>query len=507
MGELPKLSYLVLNKHLFERFIRELLLIKQYRVEVYIRSAPGRNNDWKLEYKGSPGNLTQFEDILFDNSGTTVVNSCVMAVNPVKNKILAIATANTVEFKFSLCEFTDNEFYTELETFIAQTNPKECLIPNGETPDLIALNTILTRNGISVIKVKRTEFNPADISQDLNRLLYFAEGQQRNCYTMTETAKTDAMGTLQAIIKYLNLIADENNFNQFHIKTDDIHRYVRLDSAAISALHLFPPPGTARGRSSFKSVFEVLDCCVTSQGRRLMEQWFRRPLRDQHVISDRLEIVEIIVKDAELRSTLRQSCLTRTPDMLLLSKKLSNKKAKLQDCYRIYQVVNSLPAMIKVLMNADNKCINLMLVNPLRDYYEDMEKYQSMLEEVLNMDLVNRGEFLVKSSFDKELEGKFTSILVTQSLGFPDRVCGGLHACSSLCNLVTQFSAKIVFGGFAIALRTPLLFKNFCVLIIPPSSSPVAGTPDPCLIIVRGCNWPELHPVDINSFFSSSKIG
>lgn len=436
MGELPKLSYLVLNKHLFERFIRELLLIKQYRVEVYIRSAPGRNNDWKLEYKGSPGNLTQFEDILFDNSGTTVVNSCVMAVNPVKNKILAIATANTVEFKFSLCEFTDNEFYTELETFIAQTNPKECLIPNGETPDLIALNTILTRNGISVIKVKRTEFNPADISQDLNRLLYFAEGQQRNCYTMTETAKTDAMGTLQAIIKYLNLIADENNFNQFHIKTDDIHRYVRLDSAAISALHLFPPPGTARGRSSFKSVFEVLDCCVTSQGRRLMEQWFRRPLRDQHVISDRLEIVEIIVKDAELRSTLRQSCLTRTPDMLLLSKKLSNKKAKLQDCYRIYQVVNSLPAMIKVLMNADNKCINLMLVNPLRDYYEDMEKYQSMLEEVLNMDLVNRGEFLVKPSFDKELEGKFTSILVTQSLGFPDRVCGGLHACSSLCNLV-----------------------------------------------------------------------
>ncbi|KAI4458816.1 dna mismatch repair protein muts family member [Holotrichia oblita] len=343
MGELPKLSYMILNKHLFEKFIRELLLIKQYRVDVYIRSTPGKNNDWKIEYKGSPGNLSQFEDILFDNCGTTVVNSCVMAVNPVKNKILAIATVNTVEFKFSLCEFTDNEFYTELETFIAQTNPKECLIPNGESPDLIALNTILTRNGIIVIKVKRTEFNSSDISQDLNRLLYFTEGQQRNCYTMTETTQLDAMGSLQAAIKYLNLTGDENNFNQFHIKTDDIHGHVRLDSAAISALHLFPPRGAARGRSSFKSVFEVLDSCVTSQGRRLMEQW-------------------------------------------------------------IYQVVNSLPGMIKVLMNVDNKCINSILVNPLKDFYDDMEKYQCMLEEVLNMDLVNRGEFLVKPSFDKDLE-------------------------------------------------------------------------------------------------------
>ncbi|GJQ86278.1 putative component of the post-replicative DNA mismatch repair system (MMR) [Trypoxylus dichotomus] len=406
MGEEPKLSYNVLNKHLFERFVRELLLIKQYRVEVYIRSAPGRNNDWKVEFKGSPGNLTQFEDILFDNSGTSVVNSSVMAVNLVKNKILAIATVNTTEFKFSLSEFADNEFYTELEAFVAQINPKECLVPNGESPDLIALRTRLCRNGIMVVKIKRTDFTPNGIDQDLNRLLYFPEGQQKNCNTLSETNKKDALGSLQAVIKYLNLTGDDSNFNQFRIATQDVHRYVRLDSAAISALHLFPPPGT-RGRGGFKSVFEVLDCCVTGQGRRLLEQWFRQPLRDINVISDRLEIVDVIVKDAEMRSTLRSSCLPKAPDMLLLSKKLSNKKASLQDCYKIYQIVDNIPGLLSILRKADNKCINSILVNPIKDFVSDMEKYQCMIEETLNMDLVDRGEFLVKPSFDKDLEELF----------------------------------------------------------------------------------------------------
>ncbi|KRT83688.1 hypothetical protein AMK59_3883 [Oryctes borbonicus] len=406
MGEEPKLSYNVLNKHLFERFVRELLLIKQYRVEVYVRSTPGKNNDWKVEYKGSPGNLSQFEDVLFDNTRTTVVNSSVMGVNLVRNKMLAVATVNTTDFKFSLSEFADNEFYTELEAYVAQINPKECLIPSGESPDLIALRTRLLRNGILVIKVKRTDFASNDMDQDLNRLLYFSEGQQRNCNTIPEANKKDALGSLQAVIKYLNLTSDESNFNQFRITAQDVHRYVRLDGAAISALHLFPSPGI-KGRGGFKSVFEVLDCCITGQGRRLMEQWFRQPLRDINVISDRLEIVDVIVKDAEMRSTLRTSCLPKAPDILLLSKKLSNKKATLQDCYKIYQIVDNIPGLISVLKKADNKCINSILVNPIKDFVADMEKYQCMLEETLNMDLVDRGEFLVKPTFDKDLEKLF----------------------------------------------------------------------------------------------------
>lgn len=43
------------------------MLIKRYRVEIYVNKGTKINQSWVLEYKGSPGNLTQFEDLLFTN--------------------------------------------------------------------------------------------------------------------------------------------------------------------------------------------------------------------------------------------------------------------------------------------------------------------------------------------------------------------------------------------------------------------------------------------------------
>lgn len=86
MGFEPKLSYACLNRLIFEKFVRELLLVKQYRVEVFVRSRTSKNNDWSLQYKGSPGNLSQFEEILFENLDI-VVGSSVLGVKLVRNKV------------------------------------------------------------------------------------------------------------------------------------------------------------------------------------------------------------------------------------------------------------------------------------------------------------------------------------------------------------------------------------------------------------------------------------
>lgn len=61
------LSYVTLSKTNFEEFARHLLIVLHHRVEVYVTKGTGKNQEWKLEYRGSPGNLLQFEELLFTN--------------------------------------------------------------------------------------------------------------------------------------------------------------------------------------------------------------------------------------------------------------------------------------------------------------------------------------------------------------------------------------------------------------------------------------------------------
>lgn len=67
-----KTEGVILNKNHFEAFIRDLLLVKQYRIEVYINQGTAKNHNWVLEHKGSPGNLAPFEDVLFGNNDIAV---------------------------------------------------------------------------------------------------------------------------------------------------------------------------------------------------------------------------------------------------------------------------------------------------------------------------------------------------------------------------------------------------------------------------------------------------
>lgn len=134
----------------------------------------------------------------------------------------------------------------------------------------------------------------------------------------------------------MQLTSDEGNINQFKIKQLEQSRYVRLDAAAVRALSIEPrsdiPSGPNTGAPN--SILNLLDRCRTPQGHRLMAQWIRQPLRDFALIKERHDIVETLVKDNELRSSLMEDHLRRIPDLQQLAKKLAKKKATLQDCCR-----------------------------------------------------------------------------------------------------------------------------------------------------------------------------
>ncbi|XP_050584471.1 DNA mismatch repair protein Msh2 isoform X1 [Bombus affinis] len=404
-----KTEGVILNKNHFESFIRDLLLVKQYRVEVYVNQGSAKNQNWVLEYKGSPGNLTQFEDTLFGNNDVAV-SVHVIAVKlgmEAKSRIVGLSCVDTTATSFSVCEFQDNESFSNLESLVVTLAPKECLLIQGEgSYEFQTLKQVMERNNVMVTTRKRSEFSSESVIQDLNTLIKFKKGQQQNVQSLPEVNLSFAMSATSALIKYLDLTSDEGNLNQFAIDQIKESRYLKLDSAAIKALNIESRVDTSSilNGNAPTSILGILDKCRTSQGHRLLAQWIRQPLKDLCLIKERHDIVETLVNDNELRTNLSEDHLRRIPDLQVLAKKLARKKSTLQDLYKIYMCISHLPRLLEQLSNINVIALKTMFSDPLSELIKDMDKFQQMVEQTIDLDSAEKGDFLVRAEFDDELK-------------------------------------------------------------------------------------------------------
>ena len=220
-----------------------------------------------------------------------------------------------------------------------------------------------------------------------------------------------AMGSINSLIVYLDLLQVSSNHGQFKLCRFDLKQFMRLDSAAIQALHLTAVAGDALKNNNM-NLYGLLNKCKTSQGSRLLSQWIRQPLLSVDLIEQRLDIVSVFSEESDVRLGIHEVRLKTFPDLYRICKKLkgavnttSSGNGFLQDVIRLYQVIVGLPGLIDRLQSSidTRKVLKKKFVEPLVLICSKLEKLKEMVETTIDLEAADMHEYLIKPDFHPEL--------------------------------------------------------------------------------------------------------
>ncbi|WVQ63233.1 uncharacterized protein L199_001384 [Kwoniella botswanensis] len=408
------LPSVTISTSLTKQFLREALTIKQMRIEIYSpeEKIPGRkdNTRWTLSKSGSPGNLIQLEDLLFNDqslSSSSVIMSLKLQVKE-QSKIIGIAYIDNSERLLGVGEFVENDSFGNTESLLIQLGVKECIMQSDDKKtdhDLSKLKTLVERCGVIVTERRAADYQARNVEQDLNRLLH------ESCagVALPEFDTKIAMSSAAALLIYLNLLQDKTAHGQYRLHKHDLSQYMKLDASALKALNLMPQPNETGGSKNM-SLYGLLDRCKTSQGKRLLARWLKQPLVNLHEIVQRQNIVEAFVDDSNTRLSIQDKYLKVMPDFHRISKKFHRRVASLEEVVRVYQAVALLPKLINTLTGiettnpAAKDLIEQIYLKPLQEHSSHLENYIQMVEDTIDLDELKNHNIMLRPEFDENLQ-------------------------------------------------------------------------------------------------------
>lgn len=359
---------------------------------------------WKVTKQASPGNLQDVEEELGGQiESAPIILAVKVSAKASEARNVGVCFADASVRELGVSEFLDNDLYSNFESLLIQLGVKECLLQgDGQKKDveLAKLRNIADNCGVAIAERSPSDYGTRDIEQDLSRLLR----DERAVGTLPQTDLKLAMGSAAALIKYLGVLSDSSNFGQYQLYQHDLSQFMKLDASALKALNLMPGP---RDGSKTMSLYGLLNHCKTPVGSRLLSQWLKQPLMSLEEIERRQQLVEAFVMDTELRQTLQEEHLRSIPDLYRLAKKFQRKQANLEDVVRAYQVAIRIPGFIGTFENVMDEQYKVPLdaeyTSKLTEYSNSLAKLQEMVETTVDLDALDRHEFVIKPEFDENL--------------------------------------------------------------------------------------------------------
>ena len=389
------------NEALYRELVRHTLLEGGSTVELHERLASG----YTCTKRGTPGNIADFEPLLFEFNDTQLQMLACGAVsfsctNSTTVKV-GIVSLNTTLRVFCVAEFDDTPQLPHLEALVSQLNLRELIAPSFvlDKDQETCLRRLCEKANVNLSLVAKKEF-AADEATVMRKLSYMLRVSEEKLLLNDLPHARGAIGAL------LNRAGDdEASHGAFFLRHVLPSSFVKLDMAAIQALNIIAPGQEAAKGKLPLSIFGWLNRCATGMGSRTLRQWLLQPLRDVAAVNDRLDMVQMMIETPILRDALLQQVLRRCGDMDRLNRKLQRRSISLKEVYSMLHFVQSVGTVVDLLEGYTGRSRKLVadeFLAPLQDINQHMHNLKILIDATL--DSTDKSSVRIKPEFDDELQ-------------------------------------------------------------------------------------------------------
>ena len=189
--------------------------------------------------------------------------------------------------------------------------------------------------------------------------------------------ENEALGSLRLLFDYVLTSQKHISINVNAINIYDSSEYMAIDMFTRNNLEITE---TLRNKHKKGSLLHIIDKTSTSMGGRLIRKWLIEPLINKTKIDKRLDLIEEINKDFNLREDLTIE-FKKIYDIERLSGKIAYEKINPKELISLKESLKVIPSIIDLLKNSNAKNVRALVsqIDDLTDIYELIDS--AILEE------------------------------------------------------------------------------------------------------------------------------
>lgn len=353
-----------------------------------------------LAVREEPGNFYAMQEESNSAAGTA-------------KRLFGVSFIDAATGELNMIEFEDDDECTKLDTIMSQVNPKEVIMEKDNLSNLA--HKIVKFNAapqaiFNYIKPD-TEFYGYERTYDeltSSDSKYFADITQwpavlRKYYEQGKRIGFSAFGGLLYYLQWLKL--DESLLTMGNIKEYNPTKFKNsliMDGVTLQNLEIFSNSfdGSDKG-----TLFKLFNRAITPMGKRMMKNWLMHPLLQKDKINERLDTVEALLSDSNLRDVL-ETAFAKLPDLERLLSRVHSRNLKVKDFDKTIQGFETITELLEALSshNLNGSLLNYVsnipesLVADVQSWSNAFDRTKAVDEGVL---IPQKG---VEQDFDESLD-------------------------------------------------------------------------------------------------------